>query len=184
MILGTFSHTCWPFVFSLDNFYSNLLPIFLVMGTFKIYSLSNIQIYKTILLIIVTMLYITYLSYNWKFVLFNHFYPFCQKIAGSYGSSIFIYLFFNIIFYCSSTVVSISPHHSPPPYPPPPPNLNPSPLWLCPCVLYTCSLMILPFLSFIIPFPPPLWLLSVCSLLQRLWLYFACLFVLLIMFHL
>ena len=34
--------------------------------------------------------------------------------------------------------------------------------------------------------PPlqPLWLLSVCSLFQCLWLYFACLFVLLIRFHL
>ena len=34
------------------------------------------------------------------------------------------------------------------------------------------------------PFPPPLWLLSVCSLSQCLWFCFACLFVLLIRFHL
>ena len=32
--------------------------------------------------------------------------------------------------------------------------------------------------------PPPLWLLSVCYLFQCLWLYFICLFVLLIRFHL
>ena len=31
--------------------------------------------------------------------------------------------------------------------------------------------------------PPPLWLLSVCSLFQCLWLYLACLFVLLIRLH-
>ena len=46
--------------------------------------------------------------------------------------------FFNIFYCCSSTVVS-SPHHSPPPQPPPLPTLDPTPLWFCPCVLYTCS---------------------------------------------
>ena len=51
------------------------------------------------------------------------------------------------------------------------------PLWLCPCVLYTCSFMVLLLFSPIVPLPPPLWLLSVCSLFQCLWLYFACLFV-------
>ena len=30
---------------------------------------------------------------------------------------------------------------------------------------------------------PPLWLLSVCSLFQSLWLYFACLFIMLVSFH-
>ena len=50
---------------------------------------------------------------------------------------------------------------------------------------YTCSLTTLPLLSPVIPLCPPLWLLSVCSLFQCLWLYlFACLFVLLIRFHL
>ena len=44
--------------------------------------------------------------------------------------------------------------------------------------------MTLPLFSPIIPFPLLLWLLSVCSLFQCLWLYFACLFVLLIRFHL
>ena len=51
------------------------------------------------------------------------------------------------------------------------------PLWLCLCVLYTCSLMDCPLFSPIIPLPTLLWLLSVCSLFQCLWLYFASLFV-------
>ena len=47
------------------------------MRTFRIYSLKNFQTYHTALLTIVTMLCITspeliYLSYNWKFVAFNH----------------------------------------------------------------------------------------------------------------
>ena len=53
--------------------------LFLVMKTFKIYSFSNFQIYNTVLLTVVTMLYIispqTYLSYNWKFVPFDHLHP-------------------------------------------------------------------------------------------------------------
>ena len=68
-------------------------------------------------------------------------------------------------------------HYFPLPHLPPSPALTPSPLWLCPWVLYTCSLMILPLVSPIIALPPPLWLLSVCSSFQCLWLYFACLFV-------
>ena len=57
--------------------------------------------------------------------------------------------FFFLFFYCcSSTVVSIFP-------PPLSPTLNPSLLWLCPWVLYTCSLMTLPFLSPSIPSPLP-----------------------------
>ena len=42
--------------------------------------------------------------------------------------------------------------------------------------------MTLPLFSPIIPLPPPLWLLSVYSLFQCLWLYFACLFVFFIRF--
>ena len=81
---------------------------------------------------------------------------------------------------CSSTVVSISSRHGPPT-----PPILASPLWtfsfwLCPCILYTGSLMALPRFSPIIPLPSSLWLLSVCSLFQCLWLYFACLFLLLI----
>ena len=54
---------------------------------------------------------------------------------------------------------------------------------LCPCFLYTYSLMNLPFFSVITHLPPPLWSLSVCSSFECLWFYFAHLFVLLIRFH-
>ena len=47
-----------------------------VMRTFVIYSLSSFQIYHATVLIIVIILYITLLplilSYNWKFVRFDH----------------------------------------------------------------------------------------------------------------
>ena len=77
-----------------------------------------------------------------------------------------------------------SPHHPPLPHRPSHPTLNPTHLWLCPWDLYACSLMTLPLLSPIILLALPLWLLSVCSLFQCPWLYFARLFVLLIRFHL
>ena len=86
--------------------------------------------------------------------------------------------FFNC---CSSKVVS------PPWCPTPPiPSSHPQtyPLWLFPCVLYTCSLMDLPLFYPIVPLPHSFWLLSVCSLFQCFWLYFACLVLLLIRFYL
>ena len=46
--------------------------------------------------------------------------------------------------------------------------------------LCTCPLMTLPLLCLTIPICLPFWSLSVCSLFLHLWLYFACLFVLLI----
>ena len=50
------------------------------MRTFKIYSLSNFQIYSRVLVTIVTMLYVTspvlIYSYNWKFFPFDHLHPF------------------------------------------------------------------------------------------------------------
>ena len=73
------------------------------------------------------------------------------------------------------------------PHPSTPPQPNPSP--------FPTAALVLDFghVSFIIvPYnpsthchlPTPLWLLSVCSLIQCLWFYFAHLFVLLIRFHL
>ena len=47
-------------------------------------------------------------------------------------------------------------HHFPQLHPLPPPTLNPSPLWLCPWVLYTCSLMTLPLPSLLSPCLSPL----------------------------
>ena len=74
------------------------------------------------------------------------------------------------------------------PFPPTPAQLPTSLRFLhppryCPCVLYNCSYK--PFTLF--PWnslPSPLWSLSACSQFQCLWLYFACLFVLLIRFQL
>ena len=96
-------------------------------------------------------------------------------------SRIKLFKIFIFFFYCSSIVVSIFPPPLPPSHPSPSPTLILHLLWLCPCVLCTCSLMTLPLFPFC--FPRPFCLLSVCSLFQRLWIYVACLFVLLIRFH-
>ena len=77
-----------------------------------------------------------------------------------------------------------SPHHAHSPHLSPPPILEPTPFGFVHVSFYTCSLLALPLFSPIIPLPCPLWLLTVCSLFQCLWLYFACLFVALIRFHL
>ena len=53
--------------------------------------------------------------------------------------------FFVLLFTCSCL------HFPATTSPCPPPTLNPSPLWLCPWVLYTCSLMTFSLLSLIIP---------------------------------
>ena len=96
----------------------------------------------------------------------------------------FFFLFSLFFYCCSSTVVSIFTPSCPPIPPIPASHPQTYHLWLCLCILYTCSLMDLPQFFPIIPPHPPLWLLSACSLFQCLWLYFACLFVLLIRFHL
>ena len=74
----------------------------------------------------------------------------------------------------------------PSPQPSPLPTLDPTPLWFCPCVLYRCSWKPSPCpqqAPAIIPSQLPLVTVSL-FLIQCLWLYFACLFVLLIRFHL
>ena len=75
----------------------------------------------------------------------------------------FIFFLFKNLFFlhflncCSSTVASISPHHhSPPSQPSPPPTLHPTPLWCCPCVLYTCSWKALPHFPLLSPPTYPL----------------------------
>ena len=49
--------------------------LFFVVRIFKIYSLSNFQVYNTVLLTVISRLYIrspeNYSSYNWKFVLLD-----------------------------------------------------------------------------------------------------------------
>ena len=55
-----------------------------------------------------------------------------------------IYIFYIVV------QVQVSPfplYHSPQPHPSTPPSLNSTCLWLCPCVLYTCSLTTLPLLG-------------------------------------
>ena len=83
---------------------------------------------------------------------------------------------------CSSTVFCLFP--PPHPSPPPSPVFNPpSPRSYCPCVLYNCSCK--PFtLSPHYPLPSPVCSLSACSQFQYLWLHFAFLFILLIIFQL
>lgn len=52
--------------------------LYLVVRTLKIYSLGNFQVHNTLLLTIITMMYIrsrTYSSYNWKFILFDQHLP-------------------------------------------------------------------------------------------------------------
>ena len=63
----------------------------------------------------------------------------------------FSFLFFSFFYYCSRTVVSIflPPFSSTRPTATTHPQ--PYPLWLCPWVLYTCSLMTLPLFSPITP---------------------------------
>ena len=88
-----------------------------------------------------------------------------------FNFSLFLFIYF---YCCSSTVISIFPSPLPTAHTSPHPTLDPSPLWLCPCVLYTCSLMTLPLFPLVIPSRLGTnWLLSVCSLFQCLWLYFA-----------
>ena len=95
----------------------------------------------------------------------------------------FIYIFLHIFNCHSSTIVSISPMPLPPTLAIPtshPWSYPPLALSMCPLYMFLDD----PAPSSPLCPPPRLWLLSVCSLFQCLWLYFACLFVLLFRFHL
>ena len=90
-------------------------------------------------------------------------------------------------FYCSITVFPIFPplrspalptHHLPHSILPRPLSLSMGPF----CVFLNLTFPLPSPLS--TPPQPPLWSLCDCSLFQCLWFYFACLFVLLIRFHL
>ena len=96
---------------------------------------------------------------------------------------VYSFFFHFVVFYwCSSTLVCLSPSPLLPSHPHlsclTRPNLD-----LCMCPLYLFLKTVHHFPPFICP-PCPLWLLTVCSSFQCLWLYFACLFVLLIRSHL
>ena len=106
---------------------------------------------------------------------------FTKFISKMYPIKILFYFF--IVVQVQLSLFSC--HHFPLPHPLQLPTLNPSRLWLCPWVLYTCSLTTLPLLSLLTPFPLPS---GYCQFV----LYFnvsgyvllACLFILLIRFHL
>ena len=94
------------------------------------------------------------------------------------GSRFFSFFFFFSLFIVVRVQLSpFFPHHSTTPYPPPPPSLNPTPFWLCPWVLYTCSLMTLPLLSPVTLLPTPLWVIvSLFFISMSGYILFACFF--------
>ena len=102
-----------------------------------------------------------------------------EKIIFYYFVSMYVF-----IYIVQEELSPFSCHNFPLPYPPHLPLSILFPFWLCPWDLNIHSSTTLPLLSSVIPLAPPLWLLSVCSLFQCLWLYYTCLFVLLIRFHL
>ena len=57
---------------------------------------------------------------------------------------IFIFWHLKLFIVVQVKLSPYSPHHSHPPQPSLPPTCDPTPLWLCPWVLYACSLMTLP----------------------------------------
>ena len=89
-------------------------------------------------------------------------YNFFSEISKFHISLEFSYINLNFFIVVQVHLSPFAPSH----HPPPPCPLNPSPLWLYPCVIYTFSLMTLPLFPC---YPPsPLWLLSICFLFQCL----------------
>ena len=83
---------------------------------------------------------------------------FVSTYLGIFSFFFFLVFFFSSLFF--SIVIQVqfptfSHHHLPPLQPSPPSTLDPTPLWLSPCVLYTCSLKTLPHFPSIIPFHLP-----------------------------
>ena len=97
-------------------------------------------------LVFIHFIFAFYFKYSY-FFFFTYIFPFilhglihlrCSPMNFTQLFNIF-FLFSTFFNCCSSTVVSISPHHSSPPQPFPLPTLDCTPVWFCPCVLYTCS---------------------------------------------
>ena len=81
-------------------------------------------------------------------ILFSH--PFSEVIACIFNTVIF---FFIIFINVRIQLPPFSHHHFPLSHTPPPPTLNLTYLWLCPWVLYTCSLTTFSLLSPLFPSP-------------------------------
>ena len=83
---------------SLVNFHPhNSCTFFSWDENLKIYSLSNCQIYNTVLLTIVTMLYITFLWHlfpNWTFVPFDPIHPFYPHLLMFLVTIVWYFSFF------------------------------------------------------------------------------------------
>ena len=97
-----------------------------------------------------------------KFISYNFPWEVSQRCASTkqVNNSFFFFAnpcfyLFIYLFYCSSTVVSIfnRPWRPSPPIPASHPRTYP--LWLCPCVLHTCSLMDLPLFPLLSLSPVP-----------------------------
>ena len=71
----------------------------------------------------------------------------------SQGINNFFFLFFNFLLLFEYICLQF----------PPPPTIDPTTFWLCPWILYICSLTTIPLLSPTIPHHFPLWLLLVYS---------------------
>ena len=77
-----------------------------------------------------------------------------SSFAGRFTVLLLLLLFWNTFYCCSSTVVSIFTSSWPPAPPIPTSHPRTYRLWLCPCVLYICSLMVLSLCSPIITSSP------------------------------
>ena len=89
--------------------------LFLVMRTFKICCLSNLQIYNTVLLTLVTMSYIIspwHLLHNWKFFHFDHLHPFYPSLTlclwQPWTCSLYLWVHFVLFIYLFICLFAIS----------------------------------------------------------------------------
>ena len=102
-----------------------------------------------------------YISLSWSLPLFfKRTFTLLKPKVSCFILFIFFPLIFKIFFTFFIVVqVQLSPFPPAPPFHPshsPLPTLGPTPLWFCPCVLYTCSWKPFPLLPPLSPLPSPL----------------------------